>query len=73
MTEYRSEGSPASSRAHDGLSVPFLVLAAILIGVGLAGMAYFLVTFQWIYFASVILVVTGGLMLFTPRAGPDRA
>lgn len=62
---------PASTASS--LSVPFLLLAAVLIGVGLFGMAYWLVTFQWVYFASVISLALGGYMLFTRGTGPDRA
>lgn len=73
MSEYRSEASPAQTRAGHSLSVPFLVVAALLIGVGLFGMAYWLVTFQWVYFASVIPTALGAYMLFTRGTGPDRA
>jgi len=66
--EPREHASTASS-----LSVPFLVLATVLIGVGMFGMAYWLVTFQWVYFASVIPLALGAYMLFTRGTGPDRA
>jgi Na+/proline symporter len=73
MSEYPSEGDSVHVSAEGSLSIPFLVLAAVLVGVGLAGMAYWLVTFQWLYFASVIPTALGGYMLFTRGTGPDRA
>jgi hypothetical protein len=73
MSEYPSEGGSAHPHVEGSLSVPFLVLAALLIGVGLFGMAYWLVTFQWPYFASVIPLTLGAYMLFTRGTGSDRA
>lgn len=73
MSGYHSEGRPAHTAAENALSVPFLVLSAVLIGVGLFGMAYWLVTFGWIYFASVIPLILGAYMLFTRGTGSDRA
>ncbi|HYA57490.1 MAG TPA: hypothetical protein VEH57_03380 [Thermoplasmata archaeon] len=58
---------------HGSVSIPILVLAAVLVGLGLLGMAYWLITFQWALLASVIPLALGGLLLFTPRTGPDRA
>ncbi len=73
MTEYRTAGgSPSESRA-DSLSIPYLVCAAILCGVGLFGMAYLLVSFNFLYFLSLIPLVSGAVMLFMPRTGPDHS
>jgi len=71
-------GDPSAASAHapaseSGVSVPFTVFSAVLIGLGLSGMAYWLVTFNWLYFASLIPLVFGGYMLFTRGTGPDRA
>jgi Na+/proline symporter len=73
MSGYHSKGDSIHPTAQSSLSVPFLVLAAVLIGFGLFGMAYWLVTFQWLYFASVIPTALGAYMLFTRGTGPDRA
>jgi hypothetical protein len=73
MSEYRSEGSTTHTPATNSLSVPFLVLAAVLCGVGLFGMALWLVTFNWFYFASLVPLIGGALMLFTRGTGSDRA
>jgi len=67
-----ASGAPRTS-GHGSISIPVLVLAAALIGLGIAGLAYWLVVFQWLYLASVIPLALGGLLLFTPLTGPDRA
>lgn len=69
----RAESHPARAPVQDTLSVPFVVAAAVLIGGGI------FLTFSWIldfsspYFVGVFLLAIGGLMLFSPRAGMDRA
>jgi hypothetical protein len=73
MSEYSSGDHAGASASATGVSVPFLVLSAVLCGIGLAGMAYWLVTFNWLYFAALIPLVLGAYMLFTRGTGPDRA
>jgi hypothetical protein len=60
--------------AHEGsVSVPFVVGAAVLVGVGLTGMAYWLITFHWELLASIVPLAVGGLLLFSKGSGPDQA
>lgn len=73
MSEYRSGDRTAHGPTSSSLSIPFLVLSAVMIGVGLFGVSYWLVTFNWLYFASLIPLILGGIMLFTRGTGPDRA
>ena len=73
MSEFPSGDRPGPAAAVSSLSLPFLVLAAVFCGVGIFGMALFLVTFSWLYFASLIPLVLGAYMLFTRGTGPDRA
>jgi len=73
MSEFSSEDRTAPASTAGELSLAFLVLACLLIGAGIFGMAYWLVTFQWLYFASVIPLALGGYMLFTRGTGPDRS
>jgi hypothetical protein len=73
MSGYRSEGGPVHAPSENSLSIPFLVVSALLIGVGLFGVAYWLVTFEWIYFASLVPLILGAYMLFTRGTGSDRA
>ncbi len=72
MTEYpHGDGAPTSSTGT--LSIPFLVVAAVLCGVGLFGLSYWLLTQNWIAFASLLPLFLGAYMLFLRGTGPDRA
>ncbi|HXY11970.1 MAG TPA: hypothetical protein VEJ85_00535 [Thermoplasmata archaeon] len=73
MSEYASGEHSANATSSNGVSLPFLVLSALLIGLGLFGTAYWLVTFNWLYFASLLPLVLGAYMLFTRGTGPDQA
>lgn len=66
-------GATAHAAAKSTLSIPFVVLAALLIGVGILALVYWIVTFDWLYFGGILPSLTGALMLFHPRAGADRA
>ncbi len=57
----------------DLLSVPFLVVAALLIGAGIWLIFTWILSFEWIYFSGVFCLAAGGLMLFSPRTGLDRS
>ena len=72
MAEYPS-AHEAHPRHRSTLSIPFLLLSAVLCGVGIFGTAYWLVTQNWFLFASLIPLVIGAYMLFTRGTGPDRA
>lgn len=74
MSEYgpTSHGSHPKHRGGP-ISVPWVLLAGLLIGTGLLVMAYLLYSFNVAYLGGSLLVVAGSLMLFSPRAGADRA
>jgi hypothetical protein len=55
------------------LSIPFVIAAALLIGLGIFLISLWMETFSWAYFGGIGLLAIGGLMLFSPRAGADRA
>ena len=73
MSGYGSADRPAHRSPSSSLSVPYLILASVLIGAGWFGVAYWIVTFQWLYFASLVPLILGAYMLFTRGTGPDRA
>jgi hypothetical protein len=73
MAEYRTAEGHSATAAARSISVPYIVLAAVLCGVGLFGMAFWLVTFNWLDFASLIPLVLGAVMLFGRGSGPDHA
>ncbi|HXY46886.1 MAG TPA: hypothetical protein VEK13_03175 [Thermoplasmata archaeon] len=60
-------------RTSDRVSVPLVLAASILCGLGLLGTAYWLVTFNWELFPSVLVVALGAYLLFTRATGPERA
>ncbi len=59
--------------APASLSIPFLVVAALLIGAGIWLIFTWMLSFDWIYFGGVFCLAAGGLMLFSPRTGLDRS
>jgi len=51
-----------------------LIGAAVLVGAGLVGTAYWLISdFSWLFFASLLAVVVGAYLLFTRASGPEHA
>lgn len=74
MADYVSvtELDRSSAEHHGSVSVPFILLASVLIGAGLFLLASWVLTFDWIYFSGVVLVAVGFLLLFHPLAGPDH-
>jgi hypothetical protein len=73
MSEYSAaEGAPAEESAGH-VSVPLTLAAAILSGLGIFGTFYWLLTFNWIWFPSVLGIAGGCYLLFTRITGPDHA
>lgn len=72
-----TEATAVAGEGHEvhrvPISVPFVVAASLLCGVGLIGISYWLITQNPILLASIIPVVGGGLLFFSPRAGWDHA
>ncbi|MCI4337910.1 MAG: hypothetical protein L3J72_01225, partial [Thermoplasmata archaeon] len=57
---------------HGSISVPFVILAALLMGAGLFLVAAWVLTFDWLFFLGVPIVAVGFLLVFHPLAGADR-
>ncbi len=66
-------GSHPSGHQKTPISVPYVAGAALLIGVGLFLIFYWLLTFQWAFFSGIFLLVIGVLLLFDRRAGLDAS
>jgi hypothetical protein len=69
-------GSPRrTSHAPNSLSVPWVIAAAILSGIGIFLVLTWLITsfVHWIYFLGVIPAGAGALMFFDERAGSSHA
>lgn len=64
---------PTSRTATDPLSIPYIVIAALLIGGGIFTISLWILSFAWVDFVGVFLLAFGALMLFSPRAGADRS
>jgi 4-hydroxybenzoate polyprenyltransferase len=73
MSEYGRPSSASEELPEGEVSVPLVVLSAALIGLGLFGTAYWLVTLNWLYFASLIPLILGAYLLFTRATGADHA
>jgi uncharacterized protein (DUF983 family) len=70
-----ANASVAHAKGSDGGAVFVLTVvgSAVLAGVGIMGMVYWLVTFRWLFFLSVIPLVFGAYLFFTRATGPDHA
>ena len=73
MSEYAVAPEDHAHHVSSPISVPWVVLASVLCGVGLLSVWEWLTTFAWVYFAGPLLVLAGFLLLFSDRAGLDRA
>lgn len=73
MPAYPVTEPPAPTEPHEGISIPLTIVAALMSGAGIFGMVYWLYTLNWIYFASVVLLIGGCYLLFTRVTGPDHA
>jgi uncharacterized protein (DUF983 family) len=72
------ESAAATSGAHGAapggaVLVLAIVGSAVLCGIGMLGMAYWLITLRWLFFASVVPLVVGAYLLFTRTTGADHA
>jgi Na+/proline symporter len=73
MSEWASPNEVEEEEVLGHVSVPFVVLASVLLGVGLFLVLTWLVTFQWAYIAGIPVLLAGFLLLFHRRAGLDAA
>ncbi len=74
MAELESVHGAHASTPTGSVSVPVVIGIAVLIGAGLFGTAYWLITdFSWLWFASLGAVVLGAYLLFSRGTGPDHA
>ncbi len=73
MSEYPArEGATLDSQSGH-VSVPLVIVAALLCGLGLLGIFYWLYTFNFLYFPSILVLAGGAYLLFTRASGPDHA
>ncbi|HTT72958.1 MAG TPA: hypothetical protein VMG99_02235 [Thermoplasmata archaeon] len=70
-----SEAGPNTAHGStvSPISIPWVVLSAVLCGGGLFMVSYWLLTQQWVWFSGVAVVIVGALMFLSPRMGWDHA
>ena len=73
--EMSGESVASEHRPHEKspISIPYLLAAAVLIGIGLTSASLWILSFNWLLFLGFAPLVVGAFMLFSPRAGADRA
>lgn len=67
---------PATPHRHgapNSISIPWVVLASVLMGLGVLMLALWLVTFNFLLFSGSLVLLVGFLMVFSPRMGSDHA
>jgi hypothetical protein len=73
MSTSHSVGPAHEVAGGDRFLVLTVIGAAILCGLGLLGIFYWLLTFDWIYFPSTGVLMIGAYLLFTRVTGTDHA
>jgi hypothetical protein len=72
VSEFGASHSDAPSQ-RSSISVPFVIAAAVLIGVGVWTISYALTVFDGWYLIGIAPLFLGATLLFSQRAGLDRA
>jgi hypothetical protein len=72
VSEYPA-GSSNSPSQQSSISVPFVIAAAVLIGVGVFTISYALTVFDGWYLIGIAPLFLGAMLLFNQRTGLDRA
>jgi hypothetical protein len=73
MEEHASVGHRRSGPPPKPASTVIIILIALVCGAGIFGTFYWLYSFLWIWFPSVLVVAAGCYLLFTRLSGPDHA
>ncbi|MGD0719280.1 MAG: hypothetical protein ABSA15_06870 [Thermoplasmata archaeon] len=71
--EHLGDGSDRPGTATSRISIPWVIFAALLCGIGLFLLSYWLTYFYWPAFSGAAFVIIGGVLLFNRRTGIDRA
>jgi hypothetical protein len=73
MSEYAGASAPHGQVERSPISVGWVILASVICGIGLIGVWWYVTTFDWLYFPSIVLVIGGAMMFLSDRAGLDHA
>ncbi|MCI4347355.1 MAG: hypothetical protein L3J97_01885 [Thermoplasmata archaeon] len=73
MSAVATSSAAPSAPIRNSISIPYVVGASVLAGLGLLALQLWIITFEWIYFLGVLPVLFGALMLFHRYAGSNSA
>ena len=73
MSDYGSASGGHGHVQKSPISVAWVVLAAVLGGLGIFLVFEWLYTFDWVFFPGIALVIGSTLMFLNSRAGLDHA
>jgi hypothetical protein len=73
MSEYADAAGTKEHHVRSPISIPWVVGAALLSGVGITLLWWWVTTFQWLFFSGVLFVLAGSMMFLNHRAGLDHA
>ena len=71
-----AHAGPTGHHAGDApntISIPWVIAASLLMGVGLFLISVWIVTFDFLYLLGIFVVLVGALMIVSPRMGSDHA
>jgi hypothetical protein len=72
-TGYSARPKTAAHSAGDTQSIPWVVGACVLMGLGLWLISTWLITFNFLFFTGFPVLVVGAFMILDPRMGADHA
>ena len=61
------------SHAPNSISIPWVLAASLLMGLGIFLISAWIVTFDYLYFVGFVVLAGGFLMTFDQRMGSDHA
>jgi hypothetical protein len=70
---YSARPKVAAHAAGDTQSIPWVIGAALLMGLGLFLISTWILTFNFLFFAGFPILIVGALMILDPRMGADHA
>jgi hypothetical protein len=74
MSEYGGTSEPHHGHVERSpISVPWVIAASVICGIGITGVWWFITTFDFLYFPFAFVVIGGAIMFMSPRAGLDHA
>lgn len=73
MAGYGAARGSTSHGETSPISLAWVILAALVAGVGVFLVALWLITFNWLFFPGAIIVAISMVMFLSPRMGLDHS